>query len=114
MSGFPFGETITVLRASTPGRDIYGNDLPSSEEHPVRGCVVAPVSPGGSEEVTGGRDTVTASLNVYLPAGADVRPTDRLRIRGQAFDVHGAPAAYRSPFTGRHVGVHLTARRATG
>ncbi|MFQ6194872.1 hypothetical protein [Streptomyces sp. NPDC000405] len=113
MSRFPFGETVTVLRAGATGRDIYGNDLPGpAVEQLVRGCVIAPA--GTPDEVTGGRDTVTEALTVYLPAGTDVRPTDRMRIRGEVFEVHGAVTAHRSPFTGQGAGVHLTARRTTG
>ncbi|MFI9237819.1 hypothetical protein [Streptomyces sp. NPDC053079] len=113
MTGFPFGEPVTVLRPGATGRDIYGNDLPGPDaEQLVPGCVIAPAGPPG--EVTDGRDTVTEALAVYLPVGTDVRPTDRIRIRGEVFEVHGAVTIHRSPFTGQGAGVHLTARRTTG
>ncbi|WP_424888091.1 hypothetical protein [Streptomyces sp. XH2] len=107
-----FGETVTVLRPGPPVRDIYGNDTPGpDEEHPLPGCAIAP-GPGG--EIVGGQDTVTEHLAIYAPVTADIRPTDRLRIRGLTYTVHGPVEVYRSPLTGTTAGVQITARRVTG
>ncbi|MCA6090949.1 hypothetical protein LE181_02010 [Streptomyces sp. SCA3-4] len=107
-----FGEVVTVLRPGAPVRDVYGNDVHGpDEEHPVPGCSIAPRS--GSETV-GGRDTVVEHLVIFAPPAADVRPTDRLRIRGLTYTVHGPVEVYRSPLTGTTAGVQITARRITG
>ncbi|GAA0423840.1 hypothetical protein [Streptomyces luteireticuli] len=112
-----FGETVMVL-CSAAVRDVYGNDVPGPVlEHPVHGCAVAPASgpgPGQSGELTTGRDTITEQLLVYPPPGADIRPTDRLRIRGLDYEVHGPVHDYRSPLTGTRAGAEVTARRVTG
>ncbi|MEU5424232.1 hypothetical protein AB0H73_01295 [Streptomyces olivoreticuli] len=114
-----FGETVTVLRPGPPVRDVYGNDVDGPDvEHSVHGCTVAPGSsgagagPGG--EILGGRDTVTVHLVIYAPPTADVRPTDRLCVRGLIYHVHGPVELYRSPLTGTTAGVQITARRVTG
>ncbi|GGX63224.1 hypothetical protein [Streptomyces hiroshimensis] len=107
-----FGEAVTVLRPGPAVLDIYGNDAPGpDQEHPLHGCVVAP-EPGA--ETVGGQDIVTDHLVIYAPAESDVRPTDRLRVRGDVFSVHGPVQDFRSPLTGTRAGVQVTARRVTG
>ncbi|WP_370421960.1 hypothetical protein AB8O64_27620 [Streptomyces sp. QH1-20] len=114
-----FGETVTVLRPGPPVRDVYGNDVDGAAvELPVPGCAIAPGSagagPGTGGEILGGQDTVTVHLVIYAPATADVRPTDRLRVRGMAYTVHGPVEVFRSPLTGTTAGVQITARRVSG
>ncbi|MDT0451866.1 hypothetical protein [Streptomyces hesseae] len=107
-----FGEVVTVLRPGPAVLDIYGNDTPGSDhEHPLHGCVVAP-APG--TETLGGQNTVTDRVVIYAPAGSDVRPTDRLRVRGVVFTVHGPAEVFRSPLTGTHAGVQIAAQCVTG
>ncbi|MEV6777010.1 hypothetical protein [Streptomyces syringium] len=107
-----FGETVTVLRPGPPARDVYGNDVDGpAVEHLVPGCTIAP---GTGSETVEGQDTVTVQLVIYAPVTADIRPTDRLRVRGLIYTVHGPIATFRSPFTGTTAGVQITARRATG
>jgi hypothetical protein len=106
------GETVTILRPGPPTQDEYGNDVPGPPtEIPVPGCGVAPQQ---SSELTQARDTVTAGLTLYAPWGTDLRPTDKVRVRGIVYDVTGEPGGFRSPFTGSTGPVVATLERVTG
>lgn len=109
---YPFGETVTVIRAGAPTQDDYGNDVPGPNvETPVGGCAVWPRT--SSEDVQG-RLQVLEGLNVVAPYGTDVRPHDRVRVRGVLYDVDGDPGEWRSPLTGTQAGVQIALTRVTG
>lgn len=106
-------ETVTVLRAGTT-TDRYRNvvaDWSNPARTEVPGCAVAP---GTSSEENAGRTAVIAGLTVYLPAGADVRPADRIEIRGVVYDIDGEPGDWRNPFTDTRAGLEVALRRVTG
>lgn len=97
-------ETITVQRL---GRDRHGDPTVVSE-HTIAGVVVAPT--GTTEDVSTG-DRVTGRYDLYVPADADVRATDRVRrpsdpdpgegasVKSRApWIVVGDPAVWKSPF----------------
>jgi head-tail adaptor len=115
------GETVTVLRPGTV-TDRYGDstkDWSDPDRTDVAGCHVAPGSAGGSaggakEETAAGREGVVVTYDVFFPAGTDVRPGDRAEVRGDVFDVDGEPADWRSPYTGRHAGIHVALRTVEG
>lgn len=116
MRAMPYGDTVFVLRPTTPTKDRYGNPVPGD---PIvityDGCAVYTfdVNASGSNEVVQGVDLISAGLTVLLPDGADVRATDQVRARGIVWDVTGEPATFRSPLTntGGGVEVHLTRYR---
>lgn len=112
MTGWPAGETVTVLRAGDPTQDPYGNDVPGPDtETDYDGCAVWPrVS---SEDVQA-RDQVIDGLYVLFPAGADVLATDRVRARGQVYLVDGEPGLYESPLTGTALGPQVSLTRIAG
>lgn len=109
---FPAGETVVLVRPGAPTEDDYGNDVPgTATETNIAGAVVAPRTSG--EDVQG-RDQVVVGLNVWLPAGTHVQPTDRLMVRGVLYEVDGEPGAWRSPFTGISSPVQVSLTRVAG
>lgn len=111
-TGFPAGETVTIVRPGAATRDSYGNDVPgAATEIDVPGCAVAPRT--SSEDVTA-RDQVIEGLTIWMPAGTDVRPTDRVRRRGVLYDVEGDVGEWSSPFTGFAGPAQIQVTRVTG
>lgn len=114
------GETVTRIRAPfMVDRDRYGNrvrDWAAADETDIEGCAVAPRQAGGvaGEETSSGRQGVLVGMTVYTPPGADVVATDRMRVRGQLFEVDGEPSDWRNPFTTLARGVEVALRRVDG
>lgn len=109
---FPAGETVTLVRHGSPTEDDYGNDVPgTATETDIPGSVVAPRTSG--EDVQG-RDQVVVGLNVWVPAGTDVRPTDQFRVRGVLYEVDGEAGAWRSPFTAIASPIQVALSRVAG
>jgi hypothetical protein len=106
---FPFslaGKTETVTRVRPPAKDTFGDPLPGTgSEVDVPGCLFAP---GGSTENLDGADQVVADATVYMPDGTDIRPTDRVRARGDLYDVVGKPRVWAG------YGVEVPLRLVTG
>ena len=113
MTGFPAGETVTIIRdGATTTQDGYGNDVAAAAtEIDVAGCAVAPT--GTSEDVEA-RDQVRTGWTVWLPAGTNVRATDRVRVRGVEYSVDGSASAWTSPFTGFTGPVQISVTRVAG
>lgn len=112
MPGFPAGETVTIIRPGPPTRDAYGNDVAGpAAELDVPGCAVAPRT--SSEDVQA-RDQVIEGLTVWMPAGTDVRPTDRVRRAGVLYEIDGDAGRWSSPFTGFTGPVQVSLSRVTG
>lgn len=108
------GETVTRVRAGTT-TDRYGATVPDwsdPDRRDIPGCAFAPSD--GAESHLGGRHAVIVTVTLYVPPGADILPTDRIESRGQAFEVDGEPAAWRSPYSRRERGVALSLRRVDG
>lgn len=106
----PLGShTVTIVRPV--GQDRHGDPLPGDpSETQVSGCSVQPSS---TTELTDGRDTVVSLWDLFLPAGTDIRATDRVRFNGELFDVDGDPAPWDDDLArAHHIEVRL--RRVTG
>ncbi|MEU5668951.1 hypothetical protein ABZ749_01010 [Micromonospora sp. NPDC047753] len=111
---FPHGESVAVLRAGLAD-DGYGNkvrDWSAATSTPYAGCAVA--QNGRDESLTGDRNVVASDLVVFMPVGADVLATDRLEIRGRAYEVVGEPFAWKSPFSGIEFGTVAYCNRVEG
>lgn len=114
---YPFGETVQILDGSAASHVRYGQ---SGASYPVKAtytnCAVAPADANGTggNEFTDARDTVFIGLTVFLPDGAVVAATDRVRARGIDWDVIGEPQQWQSPFTGARPGMAVSLRRVTG
>ncbi|MEU1043984.1 hypothetical protein ABZ400_02355 [Streptomyces sp. NPDC005897] len=115
MRELPLGDTVVVVRPGPSSEDIYGNDTPGPPtEIPVAGCAIAPRDGTGTNENTDARDTVITGLTLYAPYGADIRPTDQVRVGGQLYEVDGQSGSFRSPFTGSTGPVVAALKLVTG
>lgn len=107
---FPYGETVVRIRRTPGGRDPFGDPIGDTEERvDIPGCGVAPRQAG--EQIGAGRIAVTSGVTLYVPPGADVRPSDRFEVRGEEYEVDGEPAVWRSPFTGWEPGREVVLTR---
>jgi hypothetical protein len=103
---FSAGDSETVVRIRPPGKDAYGDPVAGAEtELDVTGVLFAPA---GSSEVTDGANQVRADGAIYAEPDTDVLATDKLRIRGQEYQVVGAPQQWGSTMT------VIAVRRITG
>ena len=93
---------ITIVRAgSAPDR--YGNtdiDWTHPTETTVSGWLDTNLRRMGEQERD--RDELESDGNAYLPAGTDIRGTDRLLIHGVTYQVYGLPSPVFRPGWGVH------------
>lgn len=95
---FPFGETVTIYRATTTV-DAYGDDSQSGwSPAGVLSCACAPVSSAVTD--TAGRVTTVSALDVYADHCVDLAPGDQIEWHGVRWQAAGRPQRWRSPFTG--------------
>lgn len=89
-------ETVTRLRAATR-TDRYGETIAdwslAADELPIRTLTPAEPRPS-AEPMQDARNAVTSGWTLYLPLDADVRSSDRVRVRGVAYAVLGQPARW--------------------
>lgn len=84
---FAAGDLETVYIVRPPEKDNFGDPIAGTgEETAVPGCLFAP---GATEEMLVHAQQVQADATVYAPAGTTVSPADRLRIRGELYEVVG-------------------------
>ena len=111
MRTFPFPEQAVIVTRGVTGQDGDGNDVYGETQTPTLGVF----APEGSTELIQGQETVIVNPTFYLMVGAPVpAPTDRLMVRGQTFEIDGAPRVYHNPFTGEEPGAVLRLERVTG
>lgn len=107
-------ETVTRLRATT-ATNRY-NDAEADWDDPaeldIDDCAVAPRD--AEEDRANGRQAVIHGFNVYAPAGTEVLPSDRLRIRGDDHEVDGEPGVWVNPWSSVEEGVEIRTRLVTG
>lgn len=113
---YPFGETVTRQRAAAAS-DPYSDestdlDWSAPDELEFDGVAVAPGPSAESAEV--GRTRLDVDFTLYLPYGADIKPLDRVVVRGVTFDVEGVRDDWLNPFTGLRAGSVVEVRRAAG
>ena len=106
MTGYPHGETVTRLRASSTPDPYSGDDVQdwsAPAELAIPGVAVEPIVSRTESAVRPAeqRRLVEIDFRIYVPdPAADVTAADRVRVRGHVCRVVGEPAAWRSPFTG--------------
>jgi hypothetical protein len=110
---FSYSRDVTIARQEVIGVDAYGADVYAPTSTTIPGCVYWPA---GSSETDGQtRDTVSTVLELLVPPGVDVRPTDTFVIDGQEYQVTGEPFSWeRSPWTGSSAGRQIELTRVTG
>ncbi len=86
MPGAGDTETVTVIRPA--GRDAFGDEVGVPAEFDIDGCLFAP---GPSREAGFATEQVRTDATIYAPPDVDVRPADRIRVRGQVYGVVGQP-----------------------
>lgn len=87
---WPLTVPVVLMRRVGGGVDEYGDPLPErfSEEN----VMVFGVAVGGDEPVTATRpERVRHDLTVYAPTSLQVGARDRIRHRGEVFEVDGPP-----------------------
>ena len=107
------GETIGVIRP-TVETDRYGDTTTvygTAVTHRIRRCAF---DPGGTSEIHDGRTAVITRPTLYLPPRADIRPTDRVVVRGKTYEVGGEPAVWTNPYSGSTKGVVVPLGEAVG
>ena len=89
------GETVVRLRAGTT-TDPYSQEPVldwSAAPAELELRTLAPAEPRpSSEPVESARNAVVSGFTLYLPQDADVTAQDRMRVRGEVFNVLGDPA----------------------
>lgn len=81
--------SATITRETAGDVDDYGN--PVIEWTEVAAGVPCRVFQQNGDELTEDRDTVQRRATVYLEAGADVSPLDRIDVDGVTWEVDGPP-----------------------
>lgn len=110
---FGYGETVTIVRKSPGGTDVYGDPITSTTTRiDLAGCGVAPRY--STEPTDRGRQGVIIGWSVYPPADAGILFTDQLEVGGVLYEVEGEPAEWANPFTGWNPGGEVALRRAVG
>jgi hypothetical protein len=112
----PFGETVTRLRADAL-TDPYSDEetelsWDSPDELDIDGVAVAPGPSTESAETA--RSRLDIAFTLYLPHGADIKPLDRVVVRGTTYEVEGQAADWANPFTGAQPGTVVEVGRVAG
>ncbi len=106
---FPYGVMVTVQRMA---RDRFGNVTVTST-HRVGPCAVSMT--GSDEPNVTPQDTVTVQAVLYVPASADIYPTDRAILPdGTKWEVIGSTLSYTNPYTGWNPGGAVRIQRVGG
>lgn len=107
------GEAIGVIRptVTTDRRGDTVHTYGATATHQVVGVAVEPRE---SREVNDGRTATVVGLNLYLPVGADIEPTDRLVVRSETFEADGEMADWRHPLAAGVGGLVLAVKRVAG
>lgn len=111
MPTFPFAETFAIVTRDVTGQDGDGNDVYGDVEVSVRGAF----APEGYTELIQGQDVVIANPTIFLEDGEPTpKPTDRMRVRGDVYEIDGKPLEYRNPFSGDRPGAVVRLEKVTG
>lgn len=89
-------QTITIVRPSFAD-DGHGNAEPDWSDTTEVDSPGWSVQPSSTNERLDHRDAVYAVLRAFGPPGADVRPTDRVRLSDGVYEVVGTPLRWSSP-----------------
>lgn len=103
---FAAGDTETVQVVRTASRDRYGDPTGADQPpRPLDGCLVAP---GSSVENNDHANQISSTVTLYTPVDADIRPTDRIIVRGLTYEVDGESQQWGNQ------GLVINLRRVTG
>ena len=104
--------TITLVRrVLSAEQDSYGNDMHTTVEVPIAGCLVYPrMSAEGS--VAAAAQVITG-LWVLAPTGEPILPTDAVRVDGREYEVDEQPGIWATP-TGTVAMQQVALKEVTG
>lgn len=110
-AGFAAGITVTVQRRTA---DIVG-DGAWVDDHTESGCAVNWLTglkaDRPADPIDDRRQTSVAAQEVYMPAGADILRTDRIKLPdGSIYRVREIPQAWDSPYSGWTPGIVVSVR----
>lgn len=116
-TGYPYGETVTRLRAVAVvdpySGEATGEDWTTPDTLDIPGCAFDPG--GSSEPLDVGRASVVTQPTLYHPStDLDVTAQDRIEVRGRTWQVDGDPAVYRNPYTGWEAGTAIRLKAVEG
>lgn len=106
-------ETVTRQRPSS-STDVYNNTVDDWTTPTETVLTVRGVEPVSSSEDNDGRQAVITGYRVYLDSAVDVLSGDRVVMRGDTYEVDGAPADWRSPRDSGVGGVVVALKKFTG
>lgn len=107
--------TVTRLRYTANGTDARGDTTLSAtaDELAINGCGIAPRTEG--ENTEDGRQGVLIGWDLYAPHGADIEPTDLIRLPGgETYRVDGEPAEWTHMHTNWQAGTVVALARYEG
>jgi hypothetical protein len=111
-----FSDTGTRLRAPNvtgpDGATIPGDWSTATEGSLLKVDYACELQPLTSTEDVVGQQRTKSTHRVFLPAGADVKATDRFRFYGVDYEIEGEPERWR--IRGREHHVELFVFRVTG
>lgn len=113
---FAHGETVEVLTAGETVDPYSGEPSESWAPEDVTPVIVVGVGVEprpSSEPVQDARNAVTSGFTLYMPP-IDLTSKQRIRVRGEVYNVLGQPAAWRNPFTGWTPGLVVQVDRTEG
>jgi len=88
------GEQIVIIRPAP--LDKFGDPAGGSATETISdGWLFAPAASTELHEGQNSVDTDAALYRTGAPGDEDIRPTDRIEVRGQVFEVVGEPAVWR-------------------
>lgn len=117
MTHHPHGETVTRLRATAQTDAYSGESTQLDWDNPDELDInLVAVAPGASSEVPAepGRERLDIEFTLYMPFAADVKPLDRIVVRGRTLEVEGSPQDWANPFTGAQPGTVVAVRKVAG
>lgn len=98
---FAAGETVTVTRPAAKDRN--GDPVGADTTFTIDGCAINYQS---TSDDTERRETTLSWIELFCPPGTDIKSTDKVQLpNGRTYDVDGAPAPWKNPFTGWEPGV---------
>lgn len=113
---FTRGETITRIRAAATldpySEEATGLDWDAAIETDIPNVALEPRP--SSEPVQDARNAVVSGYTIYARSGTDLKPIDRVRVRGEVYEIDGDTADWRNPYSGTRPGVVIQTKRVAG
>lgn len=97
-------DTVTVLRPGASTTNAEGDSTATDSETEYPGWL----QQTEATEVNNGRTVLTSGWLLFLPADADLRASDRVRVDDNTFEVVGLPNRLTTPRGVHHIEARLS------